>query len=591
LKERNNLDQTLKQFWEIENVTEIPIRNVRSIEETACEKMYMDTTMRDDKGRFIVSLPFKSERTIIGETRGIAFKRLNQVEHCFKRDKLYHECYLRFMREYLDLGHMSLIEPRDIDSNKRVVYLPHHGVSKETSSITKLRVVFVASTKSSTSISLNDMLMVGPTLQDNLICILIRLRFYNIALIGDLEKMYRQILVREVDRDHQGVLWRISMNDPVQEYRLNTITYGQARASYLAIKSIRQLAEENKNNLPLAAKCTLNDMYVDDIISGAQDLEEAKALQAQMAELMSRGCFNIHKWQSNVMDILPESDKRDNSADVDLGRQSEVIKTLGLVWEPNDNVFVFRIAFKDEIRSKREMLSEISKLFDPLGFLGPILTLAKILMQDTWKEDIDWDEALPVGIRNRWTKLKTELSTSTIFRIPRRISSEYRSGNVTLYGFCDASQNACGACIYVKIIDKNNQAARLLCSKARVAPIKSISIPRLELCGALLLARLIAQVKQACKFEFYRICAYTDSMTTLYWIKGDVSRWKTFVANRVAEITNILPAEAWAHVKSEDNPADLLSRGAFPKTLQLDLRRCIRPRRSIEVDGTRFGKT
>jgi len=309
-------------------------------------------------------------------------------------------------------------------------------------------------------------------------------------------------------------------------------------------------------------------MYVDDIISGAQDLEEAKALQTQMAELMSRGCFNIHKWHSNVMDILPESNKRDNSADVDLGRQSEVIETLGLVWEPNDDVFVFRIALKDEIRSKREMLSEISKLFDPLGFLGPILTLVKILMQDTWKEDIDWDEALPVGILDRWTRLKTELSTSTIFRIPRRISSEYRSENVTLYGFCDASQDAYGACIYVKIRDKNRQAARLLCSKARIAPIKPISIPRLELCGALLLARLIAQVKQACKFEFYRICAYIDSMTILYWIKGNVSRWKTFVANRVAEITNILPAEAWAHVKSEDNPADLLSRGAFPKTLQ-----------------------
>lgn len=137
-----------------------------------------------------------------------------------------------------------------------------------------------------------------------------------------------------------------------------------------------------------------------------------------------------------------------------------------------------------------------------------------------------------------------------------------------LYEFCDASKDAYGAYIYVKTRDKEEQVTRLLCSKSRVAPIKTVSIPHLELCSALLLSRLLQQVKQACKFEFHEIFAFTDSLITLYWIKGNLSRWKPFVANPVSEIFSILPAEMWAHVKSEDNPADLLSRGAFPKVLQ-----------------------
>lgn len=443
------------------------------------------------------------------------------------------------------------------------MYLPHHGVVKETSSTIKLRVVFDVSSRSSTGVSLNDVLMVGPALQDGLIQILLRFRFYNIALVADLEKMYRQVLVRDEDRDVQRILWQFSPDDPVREYKLNTLTYGQASASYLAIKSVRRLAEENRDAFPSAAECILSDMYVDDIISGAQNIDEAKTLKTQIIGLMNQGGFRVHGWHSSSVDVLHELNSGGARSEVDI-RLNDVTRTLGLVWEPSEDVFVLTLEFRREVHSKRELLSEISRIFDPLGFLGPVITLAKMLMQDAWKERVNWDSELPTTILDRWNRLRSELSKSIKFRVPRKI---FRDGceDLIMYGFCDASVSAYGACVYVKA-GNEERAARLLCSKSRVAPLKTVSIPRLELCSALLLARLLEQVRRACKVNFYSIRAFTDSMVTLYWIKGNSLRWKPFVANRVSEIT-LLPADAWAHVKGEENPADVLSRGTFPDML------------------------
>ncbi|XP_018305594.1 uncharacterized protein, partial [Mycetomoellerius zeteki] len=292
---------------------------------------------------------------------------------------------------------MSPIESCNIDDNKRVIYLPHHGVVKETSSTTKLRVVFDASSKSSTGLSLNDVLMTGPILQDTLIQIIMRFRFYNVAVTGDLEKMYRQVSVRDSDRDCQRILWRFSMNEPIKEYQLNTVTYGQASASYLAIRSVRQLAEENRDTFPLAAECVLNDMYVDDIISGAPSMEEARRLKDQLIDLMSKACFRVHKWHSNVSEVVHGSDDEENPETVRL-KLNDTIRTLGLIWEPNTDDFIFTVDFHKQIHTKRELLSEISKLFDPLGLLGPVITLAKILMQETWKAGVDWDSPLPDSV-------------------------------------------------------------------------------------------------------------------------------------------------------------------------------------------------
>ncbi|XP_018393393.1 PREDICTED: uncharacterized protein LOC108772368 [Cyphomyrmex costatus] len=503
----------------------------------------------------------------IGGNRDIALKRLYHLERKFKNNETFREQYVKFMSEYVELNHMSSMN-ESAQNSQRIVYLPHHGVFKDNSSSTKLRVVFDASAKNNQGISLNDALLVGPVSQDNLIDIVLRFRFYKIAITADLQKMYRQILVHNDERDFQRILWRSSSDEPVQEYQLNTVTYGQSCASYLAIKCLRQLASENLERYPLAAHSLLNDTYVDDIITGANTIEDARILQTQLISLLSERCFKAHKWCSNVERALENvpMNLRELNANLNLSN-SDVIRTLGLEWNPASDEFQFTTQSIDNASSKRVALSIVSKIFDPLGLIGPVLTIAKILMQGLWELKIDWDDPLPEAFLNKWKDFQRNLKNVNLIRIPRVVVDLSKSGRIFIHGFCDASENAC---IYVQWKDDNSTQTfvSLLCSKVKVAPLKRQSIPRLELCSALLLARLIVNVKQAIQINVDGIYAWSDSMVALYWIRGDTSRWKPFVSNRVTEIISYLHASHWGHVKSSENPADLLSRGATPAKLK-----------------------
>lgn len=212
------------------------------------------------------------------------------------------------------------------------------------------------------------------------------------------------------------------------------------------------------------------------------------------------------------------------------------------------------------------MLSAISKFFDPLGLIGPVLTRAKLLMQETWRIDYDWDERLPQEFLDKWEKFKNELTMLETLRIPRCTIVHDGPSRLFLQGFCDASERAYGACVYIQAEGIQGEISSLiLCSRSRVAPIKATTLPRLELCSAVLLTRLIIVVRQALKIPIESVRAWSDSTVALHWIRGDVSRWKPFVANRVAEIIENLPPEHWSHVSGKENPADVISRGASPR--------------------------
>lgn len=198
------------------------------------------------------------------------------MEQRFTREPRLQQMYKDFMRQYEDLGHMSLAGPA---ASNRVSHLPHHGVMREASSSTKLRVVFNGSSHVPSGASLNQSLLVGPNLLPQLADILLWWRRHRYVLATDVEKMYRQILVHPDDRDLQRVLWRYDETNEIQEYQLNTVTYGLACAPFLAMRTLRQLADDEEERYPRGAAVTRHDVYMDDVLIGADTIEEALAMQ------------------------------------------------------------------------------------------------------------------------------------------------------------------------------------------------------------------------------------------------------------------------------------------------------------------------
>ncbi|XP_054708425.1 uncharacterized protein LOC129218227 [Uloborus diversus] len=562
------LDLTLQKFWELDSIPNEDKDNLNS-EEITCEQFYENTTKRAISGKYTVKLPFKREIDL-GESRTKAVSRFLSQEKKFEKDKILAERYKGFMQEYIALNHMELV-PENEKLNSKSFYMPHHGVIREQSTTTKLRVVFDASAKSSENISLNDILHKGPKLQLDLSFILMNFRTHSIALAADIEKMFRMITVSKEDCDFQRIIWRTDSTSEIKDYRLLTVTYGTACAPYLAVKTIQQLAADEQSLFPKAAEIVKTDFYMDDLLTGADSTSEARNIVLEMNELMKKGGFTLRKWLSNdpkVIEFLPE-DLKATIYPKELGEEHS-IKVLGIEWDPITDYFRIQIKPPSEVKNKRQLLSNIAKIYDPLGFLAPTTLLAKLLIQELWSEKIGWDENLPEQIMSKWQKFASELMHLKEIKIPRSLKDKCSiSKSVEIHAFCDASQKAYSAVIYLRFRLENGEIkVSFLVAKTRVAPLRKITLPRLELCSAVLLSRLYKSIKNrlliVTDFDYF----YTDSQIVLDWIKSESRRWKVFVANRVSEIQKLTPVENWFHVRSEDNPGDCASRGILPSKLK-----------------------
>ncbi|XP_058817817.1 uncharacterized protein LOC131681123 [Topomyia yanbarensis] len=554
----DGLCQQLRKFWEIEEYA-VPKIHI-SEEEKRCEEHFSMHTVRNNSGKFTVRLPFLHPPSQLGDSRQMAVRRLEHMERKLHRNPLLKQEYHAFLREYLELGHMTISEHAN---PTEAVYLPHHCVIKEASSTTKCRVVFDASAKTTSGKSLNDILMAGPVLQDSLVIILLRFRIPTIVITGDIKQMYRMIEVHQDDRDFQRILWRWSSDEPVKEYRLNTVTYGTKSASYLATKCVQQLLESHRLMYTEAVEKAERGTYVDDISTGVDSEEEAILLRQQLSTILASGGFHLRKWASNSVEVLnaiPAADREINTT-IELNN-TRTIKALGIHWQPCSDEFLFsNIPNQIFQPTKRTMLSQIASIFDPLGLLAPIVIKAKLVMQQLWELKMDWDEAPPGELVQVWLTFVQSLSDLNSLQVPRRVIGTQAASRVYLHGFSDASERAMGACVYIRTIDNDgNTSSHLLCAKSKLAPIGNgrTTLPRLELCAAVILSRLIANVKEALTIPFHEIRAYSDSTVALAWIVGGASRWKTFVANRVAETTT-------NHIDTHSNPADLISRGTLPE--------------------------
>ncbi|XP_050294296.1 uncharacterized protein LOC126734641 [Anthonomus grandis grandis] len=561
------LKQSLEKFWHIEEPFHEPCKFTP--EEMECESHFKSTFTRTSSGRFEVSLPLKCTVSKLGDSQEISMKRFLAIERKLTRNPELKFSYTQFIQEYEKLGHMSKINSQEKTSDP-IYYLPHHAIEKLDSTTTKLRVVFDALSKTTTGISLNDILMVGPTVQSDLFSIILRFRKHNYVLSGDIAKMYRQILVKPEQRKLQRIVWRDSPESDLNHYELNTITYGTASASFLATRCIQQISFDIKDSYPLESHIIARDSYVDDVLTGCNDLETLIKVRSNLISIFQTYGFELRKFSSNEPKVLSNISDKNSIGHIINDNQS--CKALGIFWDSQKDQFIYtsKLSNSMAVVTKRSILSAISQIFDPLGLLSPIIIQGKILMQKLWLLKISWDEPLPNDFYKIWSNFSNQLSKANTFKIHRQVTSK-NPIDVQIHGFCDSSINAYGACVYLRCTDSDGKIyCNLLCAKclSRVAPLKAVSLPRLELCGALLLAKLINKILETLSYPIGEIFYWTDSSIVLCWLSLEPRTLKTFVCNRISEIQQITNINHWYHVISSQNPADIISRGMSPVDLE-----------------------
>jgi len=566
----NELDKSISRFWEVEHDVSFSNASQYTSDERKCEVHFQQNVRRNDEGRFIVKLPINDEKLQqLGESKEIAKRRFLNLERRLITQPSTYEQYRKFMQEYISLNHMHEVDDSETDT-KTSYYLPHHPVFKETSSTTKLRVVFDASCKSTSGLSLNDTLLIGPTIQDDLFSTLARFRTFQYAMTADITKMYRQVFIDKSQRSLQRIFWRESPQEDLKTFELLTLTYGTAPASFLAIRTIHKLAVDESGLYPIGSKIALRDFYVDDLLTGASTLQEALEIKQQTIDLLKKGGFELTKWSSNHESLRGIEGSREKEFNSGVDHNSQT-RALGVSWDCDlDVIKLISIGQHPPLMrpTKRTILARIALIFDPLGLLGPSVIIAKLLMQKLWRAKIDWDESISNELHILWREYESKLQFLSNIEISRKVIKFTERQRVEIHGFSDASEQAYGACIYIRTTSVDGQhESHLLCSKSRVAPLKALSIPRLELCGALLLAQLTRKIVKCLPFTVDSVHLWTDSRIVLCWLQTCSRQWTPFVANRIAEIQGLTDNDDWRHVPSQENPADSLSRGVMPHLL------------------------
>ncbi|KAL0829566.1 hypothetical protein ABMA28_003077 [Loxostege sticticalis] len=571
------LDQTVSQFWQTEKVPEVYTE--ADSEQELAEQIFQDTVLLKDN-KFEVSLPLKQDISTLrlGDSLTPAHKRFLNLELRFKRDEALFLKYKDFIDEFVELGHAKYVDISSYNLDEQAVFfMPHHPVFNENSETTKLRVVFDASMQTyPEKISLNHVLLNGAVVQQDLFSILVLFRLYKFIINCDITKMFKAISLTPSHRPLQNILWRPSPNDDIKCLQLQTVTYGQKSSSFLATRCLLELVHRFRDQYPLAADALLYKTYVDDINLSSNDINELLESREQLIELLSKGGFSLHKWCANKIDLLkdiPENSQHKRFVHFTDNKDS-MVRTLGMKCELCSDTFVISSPQYPTLEkyTKRDVLSFVSKIFDPLGLAGPIVVNAKLLMQQTWLLNIGWDCPLPSNLYEDFRKFADSLNKMQNVVVKRNLDTQ-NAKSIDIVGFSDASNLAYGCCLYLRIVDTNgNVNVDLLCSKSRVNPIKKSTTPRAELNGALLLAKLVKKVYDIIQPRFdINVCLFVDSQVVLAWLITDPLKLGVYIANRVKCITELTKGFSWHYVNTVENPADCLSRGVEPHLLQKNL--------------------
>ncbi|RVE40681.1 hypothetical protein evm_014670 [Chilo suppressalis] len=555
------LTEAVKRFWTSE---EPPAEKPRDPRNDECERLYETTTVRQTDGKFMVRLPLLSNRPELGDSLATATRRFYALEKKLERLPRFAAKYREFMEDYEKLGHMSVSNFK-FDAEHYVI--PHHGIFKKESD--KIRVVFDGSCKTTNGVSLNQCLHSGEALQNDITKILMNFRRHRVVFTTDVKQMFRMTWIHPEDRRYQLILWRSDPSQELKVYELNTNTYGLRSSPYIAIRTLLELATQWEETHPnsVAAEVLRHDVFVDDIMGGAETLERAQAMKTELIELMRSAGYELRKWSTNNPQLLKDLPEEhcEQPKQFDAADPRSFIKVLGIQWEPLSDTMSYRLNIPSEKEvTKRSVLSTIARLYDPCGYCTPVIIRFKGLLQELFMDGLHWDEAVPEAIVEKWREMIRDLFHLERLKIPRCIILP-NAVSYSLHGFGDASEAGYAACIYLRSEDAfGNVKVSLIIAKSRVAPIKARqTIPKLELSAAHLVCDLLNHVADGYErsINIDSLNAWSDSSIVLAWVDTQPHLLQTFECNRVQNIQNSPRKLTWRHVQSDHNPADCASRG------------------------------
>ncbi|NRA93174.1 MAG: hypothetical protein HRU26_10915 [Psychroserpens sp.] len=541
---------------------------------------------------WIASYPFLKDPGILTDNYDSAYRALKRRENKLLKNEKLKESYNEQVLDFINRGVLRKLTKKELkDWHGPVRYVDHHEVFK-IGSTTPLRIVINSSFCDKGEPSLNDILMKGPNILTNLFEILVRWRIYPVAFTGDISKMYHNVGTGELEGHLRRFLWRDCQQDRDPDiFCFDTVTFGDRPAGCIAVSALRATADMFSHYSEHAAEIIKNDTYMDDVASGDFTLEDAKSLTAKIEGIAAKGGF---KFKGFVFSYAVDEEK---------GERFPLSKVLGVTWDSSDDKISVvvdlnhnrgkkgmkapPVAIEDIPFTKRVCLRLVNGIFDPLGLVSPVTVKLKLLMreqfvlQDKYKK---WDTPLESKDKGEWIKVLRDVVEVNRISISRHcFHSPYpivnRDGIYTLICFADASMNAMCAAVYVRYEAASGEISTgLLTSKTKVAPAKITSIPRLELCASLLGSRLSNKVISAFSLgvdimqnskdrrgiRFDAEYFLLDSQVALGTLnKGSLAN--DFTGNCVAEVRGKSSNAVFAWVHTEDNIADLGTRGTKPE--------------------------
>ena len=555
-----NEDHNIQKFYDLET-TGITLEN-NSDKQFLQEYSQTCITHLPD-GSYCARFPWKESHPLLPTNSNVCKRRARSLAHRLSQTPSLLQIYNDIICDQLSRGFIERVYTPEKPGLTH--FIPHHCVKKN-SITTPIRIVYDCSCRQTKDHpSLNDCLLTGPHFLTDLCSIILRFRTHNYAISTDIEKAFLHIHLHESDRDYTRFFWLSDATDPTSElimYRFKTVLFGAVSSPFMLYATLYRHLQHH--NTPLSHDIQAN-LYVDNVVSGCETESAAIQYYNQARLIMSEAKFNLRSWASNSPQLNLITHK-ENTADSTIPAN-----VLGIHWDTDtDKVSLIpktTTLATVHLITKREVLQDSLKVFDPLGLVVPVTIRAKLLMQALWQKHLEWDEPLEPELCEQWHSIISDIKKLPLLHINRRyFTVTYEKHNVQLHLFADASTKAYGAVAFLKL----RQESSFVMAKTRVAPLKRPTLPRLELMAALTASNLAKFIIDSLQLHATPVFIWTDSQIVLHWIHSKKTL-PQFVSSRVSVIHNVLPSASWRFCPSSDNPADLLTRGITYDQLQSSL--------------------